>query len=207
MSRKNQTSELKIRVMDVALSHFSDVGVERTNIDKILKGAECSVGSLYHHFGNKEGVAEALFIDGVDQFNTALLQALLPQKTAKAGIKAIVTFCCEWVTNKSRLAAFLLSREIKLSESAKQELRELDSEFSHALHDWFVPHVSSGALLKLPTDMYMALISGPTLEYSRRWLAQRSQKPPGDVASILSEAAWQAVKNNAKVAGRHDAVP
>jgi len=186
--------------MEVALSYFSDVGVERTNVDKILKGAQCSVGSLYHHFGNKEGIAEALFIDGVNQFNTALLQALLPQDNAKAGITATVTFCCEWVTQRSQLAAFLLSREIKLSESAKQELRELDSQFSHALYGWFVPHVKSGTLLELPPDMYMALISGPTLEYSRLWLAGRSQKTPGDVASMLSEAAWQSVRHNVDVA-------
>ncbi|MFT4677835.1 MAG: AcrR family transcriptional regulator [Patiriisocius sp.] len=196
MSRKNQTSELKTRVMDVALTYFSDLGVEKTNVGTILKGAECSVGSLYHHFGNKEGIAEALFIDGVHQFNTALLKALLPQKTARAGIKATVTFCCEWVTDKSQLAAFLLSREIKLSERAKQELRELDNEFSLALYDWFVPHVKSDTLLKLPTDMYMVLISGPTLEHSRLWLSGRSQKSPSDVASILSEAAWQAVRQN-----------
>jgi len=195
MSRKNQTNELKTRVMDVALTYFSDVGVERTNVDKILKGAECSVGSMYHHFGNKEGIAEALFIDGVQQFNTAVLEALLPETTAEEGIKATVTFCCEWVTSKSQLAAFLLSREIKLSESTKQELRELDSDFSQALYDWFVPHVRSGTLLKLPTDMYMVLISGSTLEYSRLWLSGRSEKSPGDVAAILSEAAWQAVRS------------
>jgi len=199
MSRKNQTSELKTRVMDVALTCFSEVGVEKTNVGTILKGAECSVGSLYHHFGNKEGIAEALFIDGVHQFNTALLEALLPQRTAKGGIKATVTFCCEWVTNKSQLAAFLLSREIKLSERAKQELRELDNEFSLALYDWFVPYVKSGTLLKLPTDMYMVLISGPTLEYSRLWLSGRSQNSPSDVASILSEAAWQAVRQNSDI--------
>ena len=193
MSRKNQTSELKTRVMEVALTYFSDVGVEKTNVGKILKGAECSVGSMYHHFGNKEGIAEALFIDGVQQFNTALLGALLPQATAQSGIKATVTFCCEWVTDKPQLAAFLLSREIKLSEQAKIELRELDSEFSRALYDWFVPHVKSGTLLKLPTELYMPLISGPTLECSRLWLSGRSQNSPGDVASILAEAAWQAV--------------
>lgn len=202
MSRKNQTSELKARVMDVALAYFSDVGVEQTNVNKILLGAKCSVGSLYHHFGNKEGIAEALFIDGVHQFNTALLQALLPQETAKGGIKATVTFCCEWVTNKSQLAAFLLSREIKLSERAKQELRELDSEFSHAIYEWFVPHVKSDRLLKLPTNMYMVLISGSTLEYSRLWLSGRTQNSPGDVASILSEAAWQAVRNNNETVNR-----
>jgi AcrR family transcriptional regulator len=196
MSRKNQTSELKSRVLEVALSHFSDVGVERTNVEKILQDAECSVGSLYHHFGSKEGIAEALFIDGVNQFNSLLLEALLPRSDASAGIKGTVTFCCEWVTDQSQLAAFLLSREIKLSDSAKQELREMDRAFGQSIYDWFVPHVKSGALLELPTDTYVPLICGPTLEYSRLWLSGRSNRSPGNVASILAEAAWQSVKNS-----------
>lgn len=197
MSRQVRTIELKTRVMEVALGHFSDVGVERTNVDEILKGAECSVGSLYHHFGNKEGIAEALFIDGVTRFNSALLSALLPKTTAQDGIKATVTHCCDWVTHESKLAAFLLSREIKLSDSAKEELRALDADFGRAIFDWFVPHVESGALQKIPTDLYMVLISGPILEYSRLWLTRRTDKSPSEVSSVLSEAAWQAVRNQA----------
>ena len=196
MSRKNQTSELKSRVMEVALSYFSEVGIERTNVSNILADAECSVGSLYHHFGNKEGIAEAVFIDGVNQFNSRLLAALLPRRTASTGIKAIVTFCCEWVTDQSELAAFLLSREVMLSDIAKLELREMDRAFGQSIYDWFVPHVKSGALLELPTGMYVPLICGPTLEYSRLWLSGRNNRSPGDVASILAEAAWQSVKSN-----------
>ena len=192
-TRKTQTSALKTRVMDVALSHFSEHGIERTNVDKILKGAGCSVGSLYHHFGNKEGIAEALFIDGVAQFNEAVLSALEPHSEVEAGIKATVSFCCDWVTEKSQLAAYLLSREIKLSASVKEELRALDDEFSARLYDWFVVHVRSGALLKLPTEMYMPLVAGPTLEHSRMWLSGRSRRSPSDVSEVLSEAAWQSV--------------
>lgn len=196
MSRKNQTIELKSRVMEAALGHFSEVGIERTNVSNILKDAGCSVGSLYHHFGNKEGIAEALFIDGVNQFNSRLLAALLPEKTASTGIKAIVTFCCEWVTDQSELAGFLLSREATLSDKAKMELREMDRAFGQSIYDWFVPHVKSGALLELPKGMYVPLICGPTLEYSRLWLSGRNSRSPGDVASILAEAAWQSVKGN-----------
>ena len=196
MSRQNQTSELRSRIMEVALLHFSEVGIARTNVGDILKDADCSVGSLYHHFGNKEGIAENLFIDGVNQFNSSLLASLLPRRTAATGIKAIVTFCCEWVTDQSQLAAYLLSREIKLSESTRQELREMDREFGQSLYDWFVPHVKSGELLELPTSLFMPLISGPTLEYSRLWLSGRSSRSPGDVAPILAEAAWQSVKSS-----------
>ena len=194
MSRQIQTSALKSRVIDVALAHFSEVGIARTNVGDILKDANCSVGSLYHHFGNKEGIAEALFINGVNQFNGNLLAALLPHRTASAGIKSIVTFCCDWVTDQSQLAAYMLSREIKLSESAKQELREIDRALAQALSNWFVPHVESGKLQQLPTGMYVPLICGPTLEYSRMWLSGRSRKSPSDVSPILAKAAWQAVK-------------
>ena len=196
MSRKNQTSELKARVMEVALGHFSEVGIERTNVSNILTDAGCSVGSLYHHFGNKEGIAEAVFIDGVNQFNSRLLAALLPRRTADKGIKAIVTFCCEWVTNQPELAGFLLSREVTLSDNAKRELRKMDRAFGKSIYDWFVPHVKSGALLELPTSMYVPLICGSTLEYSRLWLSGRNNRSPAEVASILAEAAWQSVKHN-----------
>ena len=196
MSRKNQTSELKSRVMEVALGHFSEVGIERTNVSNILNDSGCSVGSLYHHFGNKEGIAEALFIDGVNQFNSRLLEALLPRRTASKGIKAIVTFCCEWVTDQPELAGFLLSREVTLSDNAKLELRKMDREFGQSIYDWFVPHVRSGALLELPTSMYVPLICGSTLEYSRLWISGRNNRSPGAVASILAEAAWQSIKSS-----------
>ena len=196
MSRKNQTSELKSRVMEVALGHFSEVGIERTNVSNILNDSGCSVGSLYHHFGNKAGIAEALFRDGVNQFNSRLLEALLPRRTASTGIKAIVTFCCEWVTDQPELSGFWLSREVTLSDNAKLELRKMDREFGQSIYDWFVPHVRSGALLELPTSMYVPLICGSTLEYSRLWISGRNNRSPGAVASILAEAAWQSVKSS-----------
>ena len=196
MSRQNRTSELKNRVMQVALTHFSKAGIERTNVGDILKDAQCSVGSLYHHFGNKEGIAEALFIEGIRQFNGGLLAALLTRRTGETGVRAIIRYCCQWVTEQPALAAFLLSREIKLSESAKRELKELDRAFGQALYDWFVPHVQRGELLELPRSLYIPIICGPTLEYSRLWLSGRNRRSPDDVSALLAEAAWQSIRGD-----------
>ena len=196
MSRQNRTSELKNRVMQVALTHFSKADIERTNVGDILKDAKCSVGSLYHHFGNKEGIAEALFIEGIRQFNGGLLAALLSRRTGETGVRAIIRYCCQWVTEQPALAAFLLSREIKLSESAKRELKELDRAFGQALYDWFVPHVQKGELLELPRSLYIPIICGPTLEYSRLWLSGRNRRSPDDVSALLAEAAWQSIRGD-----------
>ena len=184
------------RILAAARSLFAEQGLGGTSTRDIARTAGVSVATLHHHFGNKEGIAEALFIDGVNQFNSRLLEALLPRRTASTGIKAIVTFCCEWVTDQPELAGFLLSREVTLSDNAKLELRKMDREFGQSIYDWFVPHVRSGALLELPTSMYVPLICGSTLEYSRLWISGRNNRSPGAVASILAEAAWQSIKSS-----------
>lgn len=196
MSRQNRTSELKSRVLTAALSHFTESGIERTNIGDILKDSDCSVGSLYHHFGNKEGIAEALFIQGLKEFNANLLDALLSHKKAEPGIKSIVSWLCRWVTEQPKLAAYMLSREIKLSEEAKQEMRELDQSLREALTAWFAPRIESGELQNLHFNVYVPLISGPALEYSRMWLSGRYTRSPDTVAEVMAEAAWQAVRQN-----------
>ena len=194
MSRQTRTSELKQRVMSAALARFTESGIERTNVGDILADAEVSVGSLYHHFGSKEGIAEALFIDGLRQFNETLLSALLVHKNAEPGIKSIVTSLCAWVTQQPQLAAYMLSREIKLSEEAKQELRDLDQVFREALIGWFKPHIDEGVLKNQHFNLYVPMISGPTLEYSRMWLSGRYSRSPETVAKVLGEAAWQSVR-------------
>jgi len=194
MSRQNRTSELKSRVLSAALVRFTEAGIARTNVGDILKDAECSVGSLYHHFGNKEGIAEALFIEGLKEFNQNLLDALLSHRKAEPGVKAIVTWCCKWVTEQPQLAAYMLSREIKLSEEAKQEMREIDQTFRESLTAWFAPRIESGELKNLHFNVYVPLISGPTLEYSRMWLSGRYSRSPATVSGVMAEAAWQSVR-------------
>ncbi|MEM6999433.1 MAG: TetR/AcrR family transcriptional regulator [Pseudomonadota bacterium] len=194
MSRQHKTSELKARVLSAALNHFTEAGVERTNVGDILHDADISVGSLYHHFGSKEGVAEALFVEGVEQFNQNLLSELASHGSAERGVKSIVISCCHWVTEQPQLAAFMLSREIKLSEETKQELRELDRANRKALSNWFTPHIDAGHLKQLDFNIYVSIISGPTLEYSRMWLSGRYARSPATVAADMSEAAWQAVR-------------
>ena len=194
MSRKLQTDQLKHRVMTAALSRFTDVGVERTNIGDILSDADCSVGSLYHHFGSKEGIAEALFVQGLKQFNESLLDSLVSHRDTERGVKSIVIYCCQWVTQQSELAAFMLSREIKLSIEAKLELQELDQQFKEALTDWFTPRIESGELKNLHFNLYVPLISGATMEYSRMWLSGRYTRPPETIAKVMAEAAWQSVR-------------
>jgi len=49
------------RILTAALDLFVDKGFHNVSIHEIQKQADVSIGSIYNHFGGKEGVASALY--------------------------------------------------------------------------------------------------------------------------------------------------
>lgn len=52
---------LKRQILLDALGCFLEQGIETTSIEMIRAKSESSVGAIYHHFKNKEGIVAALF--------------------------------------------------------------------------------------------------------------------------------------------------
>jgi AcrR family transcriptional regulator len=48
------------------------------------------VGSIYHHFGGKAGLAAALYVEGLEDYQQGFLAVLARQPDAEAGIKGVV---------------------------------------------------------------------------------------------------------------------
>jgi len=53
-------SDLKRIILREALACFNEVGIEATSIETIRARCDTSVGAIYHHFGNKEGLVAAI---------------------------------------------------------------------------------------------------------------------------------------------------
>ncbi len=90
--RRERTSQRREQILVAALGCFARTGVDRATVADLIAEAGCSVGSLYHHFGSKEGVAVALYMNGVDSFNAGLMDRLQRCKTVSEGVKALVRF-------------------------------------------------------------------------------------------------------------------
>lgn len=61
------TSDRQRRILETALDLFAQNGYFNTSVHDIQRAADVSIGSIYHHFGNKEGIARALYDDLVGQ--------------------------------------------------------------------------------------------------------------------------------------------
>ena len=62
----------KERVLAAALKLFVGQGYFNTNIPDLSRESRCSVGSIYHHFKNKEEIAKALYDLSISIFRKEL---------------------------------------------------------------------------------------------------------------------------------------
>ena len=189
------TPARRASILKAALDCFIEQGVEATTIDDICRASGASIGSLYHHFGNKEGVAGGLFIDGIQRLNGDLLRKLTRCKTAEAGVRTVVTQYCDWVTKHQDIARYLLnSRDIAFPPETKDQLREIHRNHIIDVFGWFGPYVRDGQMKALPVETYVPIISGPIQDYTRHWLAGQVKQSPARMKTVFAEAAWNAVR-------------
>ena len=189
------TAVRKSQILEAALACFSDVGIEATTVADIRRRADCSIGSIYHHFGSKEGIASALFIDGTERLNADLMRKLNRCKTAERAVKTVVTQYSDWVTRHRDLAAYLLnSRDIAMSAEAREELRNINRAHIRRVFGFFAGFVANGEMKILPVETYIPIISGPIQDYARHWLAGQFKDSPARVKAVFADAAWSAMK-------------
>ena len=189
------TAERKRGVLEAALLCFTEQGVDATTIHDIQRRAKSSIGSLYHHFGSKEGIAEELFLDGISGLNTGMLRKIRRCHNAEEGVRAVVEYYCEWTTRHRALARYLHSRDIDFSPSARKRLERIHREYIASVFRWFAPFLEAGEIRRLPVETYVPLISGPIQEYVRRWLSGHHAPGPRAVKALFADAAWHAVRN------------
>jgi AcrR family transcriptional regulator len=60
MPRKNDSQQTINKIVEVAARLFAEKGYEQTTIQDIVDGLGMSKGAIFHHFGSKEDIVEAV---------------------------------------------------------------------------------------------------------------------------------------------------
>lgn len=189
----NEPTDRKSTILAAALAVFSEKGIEATTIEDIRLRSQSSVGSIYHHFGTKEGISAALYRRGIDDYWTRLIAAAKNQPSAEGMIRSFIEAHVNWITGKPELARFLFSRRQAVSPAYEHSIRQRTADhFKNALA-LFKPWFKQGKLRRLPADLYGPALMGPAQEYSRQWLSGRTETDPQSAIRELSLIAWRSL--------------
>jgi AcrR family transcriptional regulator len=182
-------------ILGAALRCFVGRGYAATTIDDILRGSGASVGSVYHHFGAKEGIAAALHLEALRDYQAGLLAVLDAAPDAERGIRAIPVYHLDWVRDHPDQARFLFAeRPPEVEQVSAAALREMNRATFARVRAWLERHAQAGALRRVPHGLFYVILLGPGQELSRLWLAGRLRVDLRQAQRELGEAAWAALR-------------
>ena len=214
--RFKASDDRRRQILDAALELFLEVGVGDCRVDDLLARADVSVGSLYHHFGNKPGVAAALHLEILERYQADFLSELQAHRSARAGVRAIVGHHLAWVANDPQRAAFLFQcLEPEVLAVCSEDENRMTTAFFSTCAAWVEERTAVGHLRRLSFLECYVLWMGPTLELARGWLMNVQKKwtwmSPEQcrpetllgAEKTLADAAWRAIGGRRSGRGPH----
>jgi AcrR family transcriptional regulator len=187
-------AESKRQILQRALALFNERGIEATTIDIIRAESQTSVGSIYHHFGNKEGVVAALYLAALDDQARLRDSYISGVRSTREWVQALVCSYVDWVVSQPEWARFQYQARYAVAQSGfGDQLKEANRARNAQLRDWFSDPAHRAELLELPLELIPSLIIGPAESYCRAWLSARVKQSPELYRQQLAEAAWRTV--------------
>lgn len=187
-------ASLKREILTAALDHFNTQGIEPTTIEAIKAACSTSVGAIYHHFGNKDGLIAALFFCAQDDQARLLQSYLSKAQSPQDGVHAMVFSYVDWVTAEPELARFQFqARSFVAKGPNAQDLAERNKVRNKAILAWFAQPERKGALAKCPPELLPSLIIGQAESYCRAWLSGRVRTSPEKHRMAMAVAAWNSI--------------
>ena len=103
--RRSQTPEL---ILNAALRLFTGRGYFNTSVQDIAHGSGASIGSIYHHFKDKEGVARALYRRELDVMSDTIESIIIRHGSVKERCHAIVVLLFQLTEQRPAAMEFML---------------------------------------------------------------------------------------------------
>jgi AcrR family transcriptional regulator len=183
------------QILDAARACFSEHGYAATTIEQIAARSGASNGSIYHHFGAKDGILAALYVSALASYQEELL-ALLRRfaSDAEPGIRAAVVHHLEWVEAHPDETRTLFEHRQTLERTPRAaELRDQNRPVLAEVRAWLARHVEAGTIRDLG-PVSGAVWYGPAQAVARDWIGGRLRGAPSAVAEELAEAAWRSFR-------------
>lgn len=143
-AKRSNGIETARKILEFAIAELDEVGPSRFNLDRIIEKADISRSSLYHHYGNREGLLIAVELHRLeknlltnDQQARALLETLSTPEEAFAIIEFGIlsaAFEQQRVMRTQRFASFAASEHAPaLRYSLEKMQKRAVIEFSETI--------------------------------------------------------------------------
>jgi AcrR family transcriptional regulator len=183
------------RILQAALELFVEKGYFNTNVPDISKRSKCSVGSIYHHFLNKEEIAGQLHQAGITQFRLVLSDSIENSQSVEHAVKQLVPAFLEFAEEHHLLSRYLwLARHNEfLSSNVRRPTVVGFDTLGRRLTKVIKSGIRSKEISPIKAEIFWSIVFGIPLSYVRDWLDGYTEFTPSQASNRLSLACWSAL--------------
>ncbi len=103
--RRPNTQDL---ILNAALHLFTERGYFNTSVQDVARVSGASIGSIYHHFKDKEDIARALYQHHLDFMSEAIETIIIRHGSVQERCRAIMAMLFEFTERQPAAMAFML---------------------------------------------------------------------------------------------------
>jgi AcrR family transcriptional regulator len=186
-----RTGTRRQAILDAALMLFTKRGVHGTSVEDICAASGASNGSVYHHFGSKEGIASELYANAIADYQRGALAAITSATSAERGFRSCVEHYLRWVAENRELAVLMLAVEhSQIRALGAERVASLNDAFRAGIGVWMRERAVAGDLPDVPADLLLPALLGPARRFAELWLEGRTRTSPTDAAQVLADLVW-----------------
>lgn len=192
---KTTVHQTKIRILDGTFQCFNSIGSRDTNISDISESSGVSVGSIYHHFKNKENI----YFETYHRFLEQMLESIANGCVEESDARPFVTKLCRaylyWVEANPVKSKFIYWGSITEVDFTKERIPVFSKE-SHIqkIGMKIMAFVQAGQMKPYPMNYYEFILIAPLAEFSRRFLTGGSTITMDSARELLPQIVWSGVK-------------
>jgi AcrR family transcriptional regulator len=186
-----QPGQINERIIGAALQLFTQRGYFNTSVPDMARTAQVSVGSIYHHFKDKEDVARSLYQGLVERLQQTLAAIAQTHATAHDRCRAVMAMLFE-VTESNRDAMdFMLYA--KHREFLPDERPVCSSKPFETMRAFVQEGMDNGEIRRMDVMVATSCLFGGAIRLITARLDGVLSEPLPDRLDAVWECAWRGV--------------
>lgn len=194
-AKHSKPDGIRDRILRTALHLFTERGYFNTSVHDIQRDAAVSIGSIYNHFGGKEGVAKALYIELVEYMNTFVAQAANLHNDTYGRCRAVVAGLFQLTEDDPEMIGFVLNARHR--EFLPDEPPICSSEPFVQMREFVLQGMQTGEVRRMDPMIAASVAYGAALRMISLRLDGIVSTPLPELTDSVWEASWQAIAADA----------
>lgn len=184
-------SKAQVQVMSATLSLFTQKGYFNTSVHDIARESGVSIGSIYHHFKDKEGVASALYHNLIDRMDAELSLIMNTHSSAHDRCRAVIEMLFSIAEKEPEVMEFMLYA--KHSEFLPNEVPVCSSKPFELMREMVKQGMTTGEIRVMDVMVASTCLFGGSIRMITSRLDGLLPKPLSSYLDDIWTCSWRAV--------------